>query len=233
MKNGDIKVELAILGACLGVCMIVWAFEGGEKEEKLYQGEIIDENQDYSYTGDLTQDIEQDKVFAPGTHYIYEPISNEVFDGPQVYDNHPGYEPVSLNVSTHGDSFRYYGGGAILYVNTEEVVVKIDSMNPESHEFGTPYSEFEEKHDVYGIGEHIVSVIYEENLSREDNGIISVPDGYKIVGIANPTYGDVIRKSSGTIVLFVNTVPVSKYSEGTFKTPIEDVVQKNLNMSGN
>lgn len=229
MKDKGFMVDLAIFGACLAVCVVIWASEGGEKEESLYQNEIVDEYQDDPYIEDLYQDIEKEQVFAPRTHYIYEPISEDVFDGPQVYEYHPGYEPVALDVSTYGKSFRHYGGGAILYVNTEEVVVHINSLNPDDHEFGVPYSVFEENSDIYDVGEHIVSVIYEESLSGYDNGVISVPDGYKIVGFANPTYGEAFRNSSGTIVLFVNTVPVSKYSEGTFKTPIADVVQKNLN----
>lgn len=225
----DMKFELIAFGIVIGVFCLIWASEGGEKEENLYQNEIVDEYQDDTYMDDLAQNITQEKVFAPGTHYIYEPISEDVFGGPQKYDYHPGYEPVALSVSTYGKRFRNYGGGAILYVNTEEVVVKTSSQEYEYVEFGIPTSVLEENSDMYNVGEHIVSVIYEEDLSNYHNDLISVPDGYKIVGFANPKYGEsLFEKSSGTIVLFVNTVPVSKNSEDTFKTPIADIKQKTL-----
>lgn len=74
--------------------------------------------------------------FPAGTHILSIPISDPT-DYNVQYEIHEGYEPIGIATAAYGQGTDHYGGGCILYINTEDVTCKKQDNN-EYTEFGTP-----------------------------------------------------------------------------------------------
>lgn len=84
------------------------------------------------------------QIYEEGEHIISIPIDDPT-DANVQYQYYEGYETVDIAFSNYGETFGYYSGGAILYVNTVPVKCRIDyydeNNKPKCLSFGTPIEE--------------------------------------------------------------------------------------------
>lgn len=157
--------------------------------------------------------------FDVGQHIISVPISteNDIRENNVQYEYHPGYEPIGISITAWGNFKNYFGGGSIIYANTEEVEYISNSIDKDGNyictNFGTPmYYNEEENHSnsnikEFGVGEHIISVPINED-NRLEQFQYDYHEGYEVVGIATSSWGDVKNYFGGGILLYKNTTPV-------------------------
>lgn len=184
--------------------------------------------------------IEESTIhFDAGKHIISEPIGDVRFENFQ-YDYHPGYEPVGISLTSYGISGSY-GGGAIIYSNTEEVECSSVSKDENGEylysDFGTPlYSNEGNKEDInedfknFGIGEHIISVPIKED-NRHNKFQYDYHEGYEIVGMASCADGK-YQHYNGGVLLYTNVTPVicirNDNGYTSFGVPVEKTKTKTL-----
>ena len=103
----------------------------------------VDNNNEYIY-GDFgltefsskREEETNDTIdYNPGEHILLVPISKPRSDTQVMY--HEGYTVEDIASYTFGRS-KFYGGGYILYTNTEPVRCRITNENRKCLEFGTP-----------------------------------------------------------------------------------------------
>lgn len=179
--------------------------------------------------------LDTTKHFDIGEHIISVPINRNITSSVCQFEYHPGYEPIGISATAHGDGFDFWGGGAILYSNVEEVdctASKTDRNGNVSYlDFGTPTYTSVDTNDTdndikdFGIGEHILSVPFSKD-NRNNNIQYDFHEGYEVVGIATAAHGDGFNFFSGGALLYKNVVPVRcvRSDKGyiTFGTPIEN-----------
>ncbi len=85
-------------------------------EELLYTefGKPVEYEKETTESGDNWQE------FNPGEHIISIPLKKDSDDNTQ-YEYYEGYEPIGMASSAYGRYGYRYGGGCILYTNTEKV----------------------------------------------------------------------------------------------------------------
>lgn len=101
-------------------------------EELLYTdfGIPVEYEKEKTSSGDNWQE------FAPGEHIISIPLKKGSDDNIQ-YEHYEGYEPIGIATSAYGRYAYNYGGGCILYTNTEKVKC-IKDENGTYTSFGVP-----------------------------------------------------------------------------------------------
>lgn len=212
---------IAVTGATLSGC--------SESKEEIYadQPTVVIQN--------------STKHFGIGEHIMSVPIEKNITSSSYQYEYHPGYEPIGISATAHGDGFDFWGGGAILYSNIEEVdctVTKTDKNgNVMFLDFGIPtygsvaVNGTNGDTKEFGIGEHIISIPISKD-NRSNNIQYEYHDGYEVVGIATAAHGDAFNFFSGGALLYKNVVPVTctRGDKGytTFGTPIESEKTKVL-----
>ena len=75
--------------------------------------------------------------FNEGEHIISIPLEESDTDNFQV-TSHDGYEPIGIATSGYGKYAYNYGGGCILYTNTEKVKCIKDDESDSYTSFGIP-----------------------------------------------------------------------------------------------
>lgn len=172
--------------------------------------------------------------FNPGEHIISIPITDDIRKGNFQFPYYPGYEPIGISLSAYGKAQNQFGGGAIMYANTDEVecraYVQDQNGKPLYLDFGTPMYEVQEDLNsndtskVFGVGEHIISIPFDDD-NRTHNTQYDYYEGYEVVGIAASARGQVSNTFGGGVVLYKNTKPVMciKGEDGytTFGVPVE------------
>lgn len=176
----------------------------------------------YSDQDDLNKQestIEQESTikFGVGEHIISVPIENDIRYGNVQYEYHPGYEPIGISVTAHGEYANSYGGGSIMYSNVEEVECSSSQKDVQGmylySNFGTPVYKDKKADDTdadikeFDIGEHIISVPIEKD-NRHTNIQYKYHEGYEVVGIASSARGKYVNHYSGGVLLYKNTIPV-------------------------
>ena len=101
-------------------------------EELLYTefGKPVEYEKETTKSGDNWQE------FNPGEHIISVPLKKDSDDNTQ-YECYEGYEPIGMASSAYGRYGYRYGGGCILYTNTEKVKC-IKDENGTYTSFGIP-----------------------------------------------------------------------------------------------
>lgn len=156
-------------------------------------------------------------IYDIGEHILSVPIEEDIRTCNFQYEYHPGYEPVGISLKAYGQIFNNYGGGAILYSNTEPVeCCSIQTSSSDeflSLDFGTPLSikqtdeDKKEKIKEFGVGEHIISIPLTSDNST-DNIQYEYHEGYEVVGIATTSYGQRFNNFGGGVILYKNITPV-------------------------
>ncbi len=180
--------------------------------------------------------VSQDTIarFNIGEHIISVPIEKDIRYSNVQYEYHPGYEPVGISVTAYGQSGNCFGGGAIIYVNTEEVDCPSNLVDKDGNylylDFGTPIFYKDDESDInnsikeFGIGEHIISVPINED-NRFEQFQYEYHEGYEVVGIATSAHGKVVNCFGGGVLLYKNIIPVKciRGNDGytTFGIPFE------------
>ena len=102
-------------------------------EELLYTdfGTPIDYSRENTTVGDEWME------FNEGEHIISIPLEESDTDNFQV-TSHDGYEPIGIATSGYGKYAYNYGGGCILYTNTEKVKCIKDDESDSYTSFGIP-----------------------------------------------------------------------------------------------
>lgn len=185
-----------------------------------------------------TVTITQDTTvhFDAGEHTISVPISekNDIREDNAQYEYHPGYEPIGISITAWGGVDNHFGGGAIIYANTEEVECSSNLVDSNGNyictDFGTPTYYKDVKYNLnnstkeFDIGEHIISTpISEDNRSEQIQ--YDYHEGYEIVGIATSAWGHYDNHFGGGVLLYKNTTPVQctlgDHGYTTFGIPVE------------
>lgn len=223
MKNNFIKLKKIIYLSLMGMMLTGCNQEGDVLDERVVVA-------DTSY-----EDMQN--VFAPGEHMISIPLPTDVdvrLDNTQIV-GHPGYKPIGICVQAYGKIVNEYAGGAILYINTEEVICDVTGKNCNDEAlyttFGTPTTKHEpSKKHTFDTYQHIIAVPLNIQVS-EEAAQYPIYEGYELVGISSSAYGAVASSYGGGCLLYVNAVPVevtpSYDKDGnayyiTFGTPIDE-----------
>lgn len=177
--------------------------------------------------------------FEKGEHIISVPIleSEDIRLRNYQYEAHPGYDVVGISITAHGMHDNKFGGGAIVYINSEEVDCSTNLKDSDDNYvylyFGTPKTLEEEKQieGEFGIGEHIISIpISCDNDNRKSEVQYEYHEGYEVVGMATSARGKFDNVFGGGVILYKNIVPVvcvlDENGYTTFGTPKE--IEKNL-----
>lgn len=174
--------------------------------------------------------------FEPGKHVISVPMPDTIDEGIIQLENYPGYEIIGMSCGSYGKSVGHYAGGAVLYVNTVPVICETSLYDENGNlaylDFGTPldYNDTitEDDCDIhdFDIGEHVISVPIEEDITTYNNQY-ECPEGYEVIGISVSTYGQSVGHYDTGIILYKNVTPVrvSKSENGyvSFGTPIAQI----------
>lgn len=155
--------------------------------------------------------------FNEGEHIISIPIENDIRSSNAQYEYHPGYAPVGISVTAYGRGANNFGGGAIIYSNTEKVECSSNLIDETGNylylDFGVPI-EYQKQGEhlsnevkKFDVGEHIISVPIEED-NRSDNFQYEFHEGYEIIGMATSAFGRQANNFGGGVLLYKNIVPV-------------------------
>lgn len=180
--------------------------------------------------------------FGVGEHIISVPINEDNRFNNVQYEYHPGYEPIGISITAYSKYNNFFGGGAIIYANTEEVECSSSLVDKDGNhlyvDFGTPMYYNEDEYAAnkgikeFGIGEHIISVPINED-NRFEQFQYDYHDGYEVVGIATSAYGEYPNFFGGGVLLYKNITPVKCSSVGngytTFGVPVEIKKTRTLN----
>lgn len=182
------------------------------------------------------------KEFGVGEHIVSIPITDDIRLKTVQHEFHPGYEPVGISLTAYGRYTNTFGGGAIMFANTEEVECTSYSLGSDNNyiysDFGTPVygvkanNDSKESIKEFDVGEHIISVPMKiDNRTNQVN--YEYHEGYEIVGVGTTSYGMYTNSFGGGVILYVNTTPVkcALQDEGytSFGVPKESEKTKTLN----
>lgn len=184
-------------------------------------------------TPHLTVIEESVKTFGIGEHILTVPIEKDIRKDVFQYEYIPGYEPVGISVSAYGTYSNSYGGGSIVYQNTEEVTCYSDSVDASGQYMYLNFGSTDENANssspvVDGVkefapGEHIISIPLNQDI-RDERFQVQAIDGYELVGIATSANGTYSNKNCGGVLLFKNIETVRCTSAGngftTFGIPV-------------
>lgn len=187
------------------------------------------ENADVSQLPVIEESV---KTFGIGEHILTVPIQQDIRKDVFQYEYIPGYEPVGISVSAYGTYTNSYGGGSIVYQNTEEVRCYSDTVDASGQylylNFGESQDTRESSSVIDGVkefapGEHIISIPLTQDI-RDERFQIQAIDGYELVGIATSANGTYANSNCGGVLLFKNveTVRCTSNEKGftTFGIPV-------------
>lgn len=92
------------------------------------------------YEREITQSGGNWQEFNAGEHIISIPLKKDSEDN-ELYEYYEGYEPIGIATSAYGRYGYNYGGGCILYVNSEKVKCIKDDESDSYTSFGIPIEE--------------------------------------------------------------------------------------------
>lgn len=198
IKIRDKKVKTISILIALGLLPAVWYLSDHIDDQKKYKSNTL-----YAIEDEM-------KYYDIGEHIISAPFSSEIDMRYNIVQHtyYPGYEPIGITMSEYGLHGKNYSGGAIVYVNVEE----LDGSSRSFFE-SQAYNQ-NGQHDKkgtareFGIGEHILSVPINENISL-DYYQYTYHEGYEVVGIATDDYAwEHSDNYDGGVILYKNITPV-------------------------
>lgn len=155
------------------------------------------------------------REFGIGEHVLSVPLGDTVPNGIMQIESHPGYEVVGVSISAYGEYSSHYGGGVVVYANSEEVECSSNLYDNNGNfvylDFGVPVNYDNEtevsKEDEFAPGQHVILVPIEDNI-MQDNYQYQCHEGYEVVGITVSAYGEYSSHYGGGAVMYKNSVTV-------------------------